>query len=119
MSLYEEVADFPLTIEGVEFERRERETSKFTRATTVVSLSGAGETGRGEDVSYDAALHPIPDRFDLAGEYTVDSFAAKVADLDLFPDENDGEVAAHFPHYRRWACRSARSSAALSKAHRR
>jgi hypothetical protein len=116
MSLYEEVADFPLTIEGVEFERRERETSKFTRATTVVSLSGAGETGRGEDVSYDAALHPIPDRFDLAGEYTVDSFAAEVADLDLFPEENDGEVAAHSPHYRRWAFESAALDLVLRQA---
>jgi hypothetical protein len=116
MSLYERVADLPLTVERVEFERRERETSKFTRATTVVSLSGAGETGRGEDVTYDAELHPIPDRFDLAGEYTLDSFAAELAGLDLFPGEADDEVAAHFPHYRRWAFESAALDLALRQA---
>jgi hypothetical protein len=116
MSLYEVVADLPLTIECVEFERRERETSKFTRATTVVSLSGAGETGRGEDVTYDAELHPIPDRFDLAGEYTVDSFAAEIEGLDTFPDASDDDVDDRFQHYRRWAFESAALDLALRQA---
>ncbi|NHN61501.1 MULTISPECIES: hypothetical protein [Halorussus] len=110
MSLYERVADLPLTVESVAYDRLERETSKFTRATTVVSLAGDGAVGKGEDVTYDADLHPIPDRFDLAGEYTVDSFSAALADLDLFPD---ADPAAHFPHYRRWAFESAALDLAL------
>ncbi|UPV76321.1 hypothetical protein M0R89_19350 (plasmid) [Halorussus limi] len=116
MSLYEQVADLPLTVEGVAYERRERETTKFTRATTVVSLSGGGEVGAGEDVTYDAELHPIPDEFDLAGEYTFDSFSAKLAELDLFPGEEAGDVDDHFRHYRRWAFESAALDLALRQA---
>ncbi|WP_137286057.1 hypothetical protein [Halorussus salinisoli] len=117
MSLYEQVADLRLTVESVEYERRERETSKFTRATTVVSLSGEGETGRGEDVTYVADLHPIPDRFDLAGEYTVDSFSEALADRDLFPEADaDTEVDDHFRHYRQWAFESAALDLALRQA---
>ncbi|WP_276282471.1 hypothetical protein [Halorussus caseinilyticus] len=114
MSLYQQVADLPLTVESVAYERRERETSKFTRATTVVSLSGEGELGKGEDVTYEADLHPIPDRFDLAGEYTVESFSAALADRNLFPDA--GEVDDHFRHYRRWAFESAALDLALRQA---
>ncbi len=114
MSLYERVADLPLTVEGVAYERRERETTKFTRATTLVSLSGDGEVGTGEDVTYDAELHPIPDEFDLAGEYTLDSFSTEIGRLDLFPDERD--VDDHFRHYRRWAVESAALDLALRQA---
>ncbi|WP_435181608.1 hypothetical protein [Halorussus sp. AFM4] len=113
MSLYERVSDLPLTVESVAYDRLERETAKFTRATTVVSLAGEGEVGRGEDVTYDADLHPIPDRFDLTGEYTVDSFSAALADLDLFPD---ADPDAHFRHYRRWAFESAALDLALRQA---
>jgi hypothetical protein len=116
MSLYERVADLPLTVEGVEYDRRERETAKFTRATTVVSLSGAGEVGKGEDVTYEADLHPIPDAFDLAGEYTLDSFAGEIAALDLFPDAEADDVDDHFRHYRRWALESAALDLALRQA---
>ncbi|WP_276302508.1 hypothetical protein [Halorussus lipolyticus] len=117
MSLYQRVAELSLTVESVAFERRERETSKFTRATTVVSLSGAGETGRGEDVTYDAEHHPIPDEFDLSGEYTLDAFADELAGLDLFPDaEAADDVDPHFRHYRRWAFESAALDLALRQA---
>ena len=115
MSYYEQVADLPLSVESVAYERRERETAKFTRATTVVSLVGDDELGRGEDVTYEADLHPIPDRFDLAGEYTLDSFSEKIAEMDLFPDA-DGEVDDHFRHYRRWAFESAALDLALRQA---
>ncbi|WP_115863957.1 hypothetical protein [Halorussus litoreus] len=120
MSLYEQVADLPLTVESVEYERRERETTKFTRATTVVSLSGPGEDGdnrgAGEDVTYDADLHLIPDEFDLAGEYTIDSFSETVDSLDLFPGTESAEVDDHFRHYRQWAFESAALDLALRQA---
>ncbi|WP_132058792.1 enolase-like domain-containing protein [Halorussus amylolyticus] len=114
MSLYDRLADLSVSIDSVTFERRERETSKFTRATTVVSLSGDGETGRGEDVTYDADLHPIPDSFDLAGEYTLDEFSSAVGDRDLFPDADPEREA--FRHYRRWGFESAALDLALRQA---
>ena len=114
MSLYEQVADLSLSVENVEYERRERETPNFTRATTVVTLSGAGETGVGEDVTYEADLHPIPDRFDFVGEYTLDSFSEEVAAHDLFPDaEVDHEA---FRNYRQWGFESAALDLALRQA---
>jgi hypothetical protein len=77
-SLYDRVADLPVVIEAATLQGRSVETSYgFTRPTTVVSLSGAGETGVGEDVTTDPADH---DRFqregigaDLTGRYTLTS----------------------------------------------
>lgn len=75
------IADLPLSVGAVSFDRRERETtSGFTQATTVISLSGNGVTGRGEDVTYEATEHD-PAKWDaldcdrqVAGEYTVDTY---------------------------------------------
>jgi len=120
MGYYDELRDLSLTVEAVEYERLERETPKFTRATTVVSLVGPedeeGEpaVGRGEDVTYEADHHPIPDKFDLAGEYTLDSFSEKIAELDLFPDATPDHEA--FRNYRRWAFESAALDLALRQA---
>ncbi|ELZ96870.1 hypothetical protein C440_03813 [Haloferax mucosum ATCC BAA-1512] len=112
MTLFDRVADHPLTVESVSRDRFESDTSSgFLRKTTVFSLSGDGEVGRGEDVTYDSedhdALADAPDDvFDLQGTY--DSFAAFSAALDdvsLFPTkERERETAAH---YRRWALESA------------
>ncbi|USZ69726.1 hypothetical protein NGM10_16640 (plasmid) [Halorussus salilacus] len=114
MDLYERIADLPVSVESVEFERRERETTKFTRATTVVSLRGDGETGVGEDVTYDADLHPIPDRdFGLDGEYAFGEFSRELADREFFPDADPDD---HFRHYRRWAFESAALDLALRQA---
>ena len=115
MTLYDSVADLPLSVDSVSFERRERETPKFTRATTVVSLSGDGETGRGEDVTYEAGYHPIPDAdFDLEGEYTLDGFSDRLAGVDLFPDAQLNRET--FRRYRRWAFESAALDLALRQA---
>jgi len=114
MSYYDRIADLPVTVDGVDYERRERETPAFARATTVVSLSGDGEVGRGEDVTYDADEHPIPDRFDLAGEHTVDSFSGALAERDLFPDGDPDHGV--FRNYRRWAFESAALDLALRQA---
>jgi hypothetical protein len=117
MAYYDRLADLSLVVEGEERERRERDTSSgFVRTTTVVSLSGAGETGRGEDVTYDT-----PDHEALAGtgalaptgEFTLDSFSAALDDVDLFP-EPPGQESAH--HYRRWAYESAALDLALRQA---
>ena len=116
MTSYDRVADLPLRVEDWSLERHERETSSdFTRATTVLSLRGDGHVGRGEDVTYDADEHDAlldadPD-WNLAGEYTLDSFSTMLDEVDLFfGRELDRE---DFRHYRRWAAESAALDLAL------
>ncbi|WP_049972404.1 enolase-like domain-containing protein [Haladaptatus cibarius] len=116
MALYHEVKDLPLSIETCEYETHERETSSdFTRVTTEIVLRGAGETGRGEDVTYDADdQYALADaEFDLSGEYTLDEFSAAVADRDLFPE---GPSRDDFRHYRQWGFESAALDLALRQA---
>ena len=56
--MYDRVADLPLTVEDCAFELQERATSSgFDRATTTIVLSGDGEAGRGEDVTYTNEAH--------------------------------------------------------------
>lgn len=118
MTLYDRLADLPLVVESESRGRRERDTSSgFTRVTTVVSLSGAGETGRGEDVTYDTPDHDaLADAPALAptGEFTFDEFSARLDDVDLFPV--DGPERASARHYRRWAYESAALDLALRQA---
>ena len=120
MALYDRVADLPLVVEAADRSRRERDTSSgFVRTTTVVSLSGDGQTGRGEDVTYDAedhdALADAPSFADaLAGEYTLDSYSERLDDLDLFPTKPPARE--DFRHYRRWAFESAGLDLALRQA---
>ncbi|GCF13639.1 hypothetical protein Harman_15740 [Haloarcula mannanilytica] len=120
--MYEQVADLSVTVERCEFERLERATSSgFDRATTVIQLSGAGETGRGEDVTYTSEAHDAlqnadslqGESFPLAGEYTADSFSAALDEADLWPEPPDEE---RFRHYRRWGFESAALDLALKQA---
>ena len=54
-SLWDRVADLPLTIEDYALERLERDVSSaFTRVSTLIPLHGGGTEGIGEDVTYDA-----------------------------------------------------------------
>ncbi|WP_459193111.1 hypothetical protein [Halosimplex sp. J119] len=120
--LYDRVADLPLTVEGVDFDRHEMDTSAgFTRVTTVVELRGDGERGRGEDVTYDTEDHDrLRDAaadgaldWDLPGEYTFDEFSAALDDVELFPQAPEREASRH---YRRWAVESAALDLALRQA---
>jgi len=119
MSLYDEIAELPVRIESVDYSRYERETtSDFTRVSTVISLHGRGETGLGEDVTYETADHDAllaaDPSFDLAGEYTVDSFSEALADRDLFHGHTPAQAA--FRNYRRWGFESAALDLALRQA---
>ncbi|WP_266080397.1 enolase-like domain-containing protein [Haladaptatus caseinilyticus] len=116
MGLYDEIADLPLEIEACEFETHERDTSSdFTRVTTEIVLQGAGETGRGEDVTYEADdQYALADAtFDLSGKYTLDEFSATLSDLDLFPA---GPSRDDFRQYRRWGFESSALDLALRQA---
>ncbi|MBX0296048.1 hypothetical protein [Haloarcula nitratireducens] len=113
--MYEHVADRSLTVEDCAFEVQERATSSgFDRATTTISLSGDGETGRGEDVTYtNEAHHALADHDPgLSGEYTLDSFSDALDDADLWPEPPDEE---RFHHYRRWGFESAALDLALKQ----
>ncbi|ELZ78085.1 hypothetical protein C455_10388 [Haloferax larsenii JCM 13917] len=118
MTLFDRVADLPLTIESVSREQFESDTSSgFHRKTTVFELSGEGETGRGEDVTYDVedhdALAKTPGNvFDIVGSYdSFVNFSAALDGTDLFPTK----VPEREPslHYRRWALESAGLDLAL------
>nr|WP_272931474.1 hypothetical protein [Halobacterium noricense] len=113
-----------MTVESVSLDRVERETPAFTRATTVVALSGVDETGRGEDVTYETAHHDALREheeattdgaaFDLAGEYTFAEFSAALDDTDLWPADDPERDA--FRNYRRWGFEAAALDLALRQA---
>ncbi|MFB6068601.1 MAG: hypothetical protein ABEJ90_01580 [Halobacterium sp.] len=115
--MYDAVADLPLSVESLELEYVERETPDFTRATTVIELRGGGETGRGEDVTYEREHHDALREsgldVDAAGEYTLAEFSAFLEDADLWPDEPEREA---FRDYRRWAFEAAALDLALRQA---
>jgi hypothetical protein len=118
------VADLPLVVEEVDIHQQDRDTSSgFVRTTTTVALSGAGETGQGEDVTYDTPDHEaLADAwaegagspFDLAGEYAFADFSDRLDDVELFPTSEPERPASH--HYRRWALESAGLDLALRQA---
>lgn len=93
--LYDTVRDLKLVVERVELEQLDLKLEHLTRRTTVVHLRGGGHEGIGEDVSYeeDFQLAFTEDALpELAGQHTLDSFSALVADQ---------------PSYRPWALESA------------
>jgi L-alanine-DL-glutamate epimerase-like enolase superfamily enzyme len=104
MSLWESVADLELRVDDYRLQRRESVTpSGWTRVTTTVVLSGAGETGQGEDVTYEQAMHDgVPAELMLAGTWSLDDFSHR---LDEFEELAEG--------YRRWAFESAALDLAL------
>ncbi|QFU83219.1 hypothetical protein [Natronorubrum aibiense] len=117
MTLYDRLADLPLTIETSERTSRRRETaSEGTRVTSTFVLLSGTEFGAGEDVTHEVVDHealPEPPVFDFAGEYTVDEFSRSLEAVDLFPTKPpEREVSRH---YRRWALESAALDLALKQ----
>jgi hypothetical protein len=115
MSTYEKLSGLEFEIEGYEFEPLELQvSSEFTRLTTVIRLRGGGHEGVGEDVTYDAldhvALQDAGPTLSLGGSWTMESFASRLVELDLFPAEPVREVSRL---YRRWGYESAALDLAL------
>ncbi|ELZ95792.1 hypothetical protein C440_05867 [Haloferax mucosum ATCC BAA-1512] len=116
--LYDHVSELEFELEDYDLEQRERDTSSgFTRATTIVSLHGDGETGRGEDVTYDndahEALNGSVGDFPITGEYTLDEFSGQVSEIDLFHGTEPDQSIFH--NYRQWAFESAALDLALKQ----
>jgi hypothetical protein len=118
-SAWTRLAELPLAIESVEYERRAAMVSAdFERITTVVHLQGAGEEGLGEDVSLfkdeSGALHTrgagaVP----VAGEWTFGSFCEHLAATDQWAEEPEYPPARR---WRNWGFESAALDLALSQA---
>jgi hypothetical protein len=113
MGFYSELEGLNISVEGVEIETREKQVSEnFTRKTSVVKLNGDGETGKGEDVIYEAEKHEFPD-LDLKGDYSFGEFSEKLGETQLFPDSV--ETTETDENYRRWALESAALDLALKQ----
>jgi hypothetical protein len=101
VSLYDAVRDLELEIDDFATERREVPvSSEFVRVTTTVILSGKGQTGQGEDVTYQAELHDDFPTLDARGRTTIGEYSRRVAGHAL-------------EDYRRWAFESAALDLAL------
>ena len=109
-----------LTIESYEFERLSATVAyDWERVTTKVHLRGGGAEGIGEDVSpfEDEAdtLHATGPALPLAGDWTLGSFCAHLAELEMWPVEPRWELARR---WRNWAFESAALDLALNQAGR-
>jgi hypothetical protein len=112
------VADRPLRVDRYELESLQATLpGGFERWTTVIHLHGAGHEGVGEDVTYEPRDHEVMlaagPALPLAGEWTLASFSAHLAGLDLFPAPPEMDV---FRAYRAWAFESAALDLALRQA---
>jgi hypothetical protein len=87
----------------------------WERVTTVITLHGDGETGVGEDVTYEADEHRSVEAagppLDPTGEHTLGEFCAGIEAVDLFPAGAPAHEVSR--NYRRWAWESAALDLAL------
>ncbi len=117
---YASVAGIPLQIESYSLEplSAPMEPDRIRR-TTVIRLAGAGEEGIGEDatpieedqVAFQEAAPTQP----VSGEWTIDSFSAHLATLDLHPKPTEHDRLRSF---RRWGFESAALDLGLRQAGR-
>jgi len=118
VSTWETLAGLELQIEDYALEPLQATvSSEFERKSTIIRLRGAGEDGLGEDVTYDAVDHDILQAagptLALAGRFTLASFCAHLAELQLFGEPPQREVSSR---YRTWAYESAALDLALRQA---
>jgi hypothetical protein len=118
MSLFEHLAGLPIEIDSYELTDLDRTfDSGFERPSTLVTMRGGGEEGRGEDVVYDTLDHvahrdagPV---HDLSGPANLGELCELVGSLELFPAP---PVRDFSRLYRRWAYESAALDLALRQA---
>lgn len=111
--LFDRLAGLEVEVDHLAFERLEFETVRWVRVSTVVAISGGGETGRGEDVSYatpDQDAHQRMDLPRLSGRRTLAEWSAALDQINLFPVPPSVPEARD---YRRWAYESALLDLAL------
>jgi len=116
---YSLVAGLPLRIDSYSLEPLSHQISaEWTRRTTIIHLAGAGEEGIGEDATpieaEQLAFQQDGRVLELAGEWTIDSFSAHVAKLDLVLDPKHARTRS----FRQWGFESAALDLALRQAGR-
>ena len=117
-SAWDRLRALPLHVEAYEFERRSASyRPTFERVTTLVRLRGDGAEGLGEDVSpfedESVTLHVTAPELPLSGEWTLESFSDRLAELDMWPEPPEWHAAVR---WRRWAFESAALDLALNQA---
>jgi hypothetical protein len=116
-SLWPRISDLPLVIDAHAVERLEA-GPPTDRVTYLVRLRGGGAEGLGEDVGGDmldeagSFLATAP-ALQLTGAWTLATFAAHLAALDLWPEPPEWEMARR---WRAWAFESAALDLALRQA---
>src|SRR3954454_3014435 len=115
MATFDSLASLPVEIDGYSLEGLEANvSSECSRLSTVIRISGGGEEGVGEDVTYDALDHvAFQDAgavHDLSGPSTIGELCELIGTLDTFPADPVREVSRA---YRRWAFESAALDLAL------
>ncbi len=120
MSRYDDIADLPIKIDGIDLGRLETTLpSGMRRVTTLVRLRGAGEDGVGEDVTYDAPDHDdypgsAAEPLDPPRRTSIEGFSRWLDGVGLFPARRPSQRA--YLSYRRWAFESAALDLALRQA---
>ena len=119
MSLFDRIAELPIQISSYELTALDRTfDSGFVRPSTLITISGGGHEGRGEDVVYDDLDHiahrDVGPVHDLSGPTTVGELCELVGLLDLFGDAPPVRDFSRL--YRRWAYESAALDLALRQA---
>jgi hypothetical protein len=112
---FQRIASLPVTISGYALRSMSRPVRDgFVRVTTVVELHGAGQTGIGEDVTYDPLDHErfLADsrKLPVEGRWELAAFSALLDELELFAVP-PAQYASR--QYRRWAFESAALDLAL------
>jgi hypothetical protein len=117
MPLWDSLAGLRVTVDGYSLERAELQTaSGWTRVTTTVVLAGAGEIGRGEDVTYTAPDHDhVPADLPLEGERTLEEYSSLLDGLEVWRGDPTNTASRDL---RRWGFESAALDLALRQAGR-
>ncbi len=117
MSTFDKLASLPLAIEAYELHGLELQIPGFERLSTEIRITGGGEEGIGEDVTYEAldhvALQDEGPTLDLTGHATLGEFCEFIGGVDTFPAEPQRDVSRR---YRRWGFESAALDLALRQA---
>lgn len=118
MGRYERLGSLAVAIEEISLERHHLETpSGFERTTTVITLSGDGHQGHGEDVTYFEEAHGA---IDPAGILEAIRHSSSVDQVHRSIDESRFDFGVDDPppvatNYRRWAIESAALDLALKQ----
>jgi hypothetical protein len=111
MTLWDRLRELELALEGFTTERQSVDVSTdFTRVTTTVVLTGRGEEGRGEDVTYTPQDHEWFPTLEAPGATTLGAVSAALDELRLFGGRPKMGASSD---YRRWAFESAALDLAL------